>query len=186
MYRKVPWVRIPLSPPCSLRLQRLRARIWQQPEKFPRFRGVLAGSPFCFRTRDRRFRAQKTPPPACFSVAKLPGSVSLAIRLGEGSMDVPPLSGNETGRRSGVRASDWNGPTSVFSSLYAPWQTTEGGTRSRSRGHSPSWSGYSVLAGSLHAETKVRRSSGPAVRARSASRGEAWGRTPLLARLLLV
>ncbi len=39
---RVSRVRIPPSPPPSLLLQRLRARIREQPEKFPRFRGVLA------------------------------------------------------------------------------------------------------------------------------------------------
>ena len=54
---RVPWVRIPLSPPPSLLLQRLRARIQEQPEKFPRFRGVLAVEPWCIRTGDCGFRA---------------------------------------------------------------------------------------------------------------------------------
>ncbi len=60
VYRKVPWVRIPLSPPLSLPLQRLPARTRAQPEKSPRFRGVLAVKPSRIRTGDCEFRAQKS------------------------------------------------------------------------------------------------------------------------------
>ena len=67
----VPWVRIPPSPPPSLALQRLRARTWEQSEKTPRFRGVLAVKPWPTRTGDGGFRAQKALRPAFISVAKL-------------------------------------------------------------------------------------------------------------------
>lgn len=72
------------APPFSLVLQRLRARIRIQPEKTPRFRGVLAIKPWPTRTGDGGFRAQKAQRPAFISVAKLGGSGSLLIRLGEG------------------------------------------------------------------------------------------------------
>ncbi len=49
-------VRLLLSPPPSLLLQRLRARIQEQPETFPRFRGVLAVERWCIRTGDCGFR----------------------------------------------------------------------------------------------------------------------------------
>ncbi len=83
VYRKVPWVRIPLSPPTSLRLQRLCARIWGQREKFARFRGVLARAPSRIRTGDRGFQADLVLRPGLFSAAEFGGSVSPAIRLGE-------------------------------------------------------------------------------------------------------
>ena len=60
-------------PPLSLLLQRLPARTRVQPEKSPRFRGVLAVKLWRIRTGDCGFRAQKTPPPAFVSVAKLGG-----------------------------------------------------------------------------------------------------------------
>ncbi len=41
--KRVPWVRIPLSPPPSLRLQRLCTRYPRPTQKLPRFRGVLGG-----------------------------------------------------------------------------------------------------------------------------------------------
>ncbi len=50
-------VRILLAPPFSLLLQRLPARTPAQPEKSPRFRGVLAVEPWCIRTGDCGFRA---------------------------------------------------------------------------------------------------------------------------------
>jgi len=68
------------APPCSLRLQRLGGRYQRQPEKFPRFRGVLAGAPFPFRTRDRGFRTWNVLRPAWFSVARFGGSVSPEYR----------------------------------------------------------------------------------------------------------
>ena len=37
--KRVPWVRIPLSPPSSLRLQRLCGRYQRSSQKLPRFRG---------------------------------------------------------------------------------------------------------------------------------------------------
>ncbi len=49
-YRLVP-------PPLSLLLQRLPARTRAQPEKSPRFRGVLAVKPWCIRTGDCGLRA---------------------------------------------------------------------------------------------------------------------------------
>ncbi len=69
-------VRILLAPPPSLLLQRLRARIQEQPEKFPRFRGVLAAEAWRIRTGDCGFWGRKTPRPGFVSVAKLGGSVS--------------------------------------------------------------------------------------------------------------
>ena len=82
MYREVPWVRIPLSPPFSLPVQRLPARTPAQPEKSPRFRGVLAVEPWRFRTGDCGFRAGKTARPVFVSVAELGGSVSPPTRPG--------------------------------------------------------------------------------------------------------
>ncbi len=82
MYREVPWVRIPLSPPPSLLLQRLPAFIQEQIEKFARFRGVLAVGLSRIRTGDGGFGASKAQQPAFFSVGKLGGSDSLQIRLG--------------------------------------------------------------------------------------------------------
>jgi len=68
-------------PPFSLRVQRLPVRTPAQPEKSPRFRGVLAAKPSRIRTGDCGFRARKTAPPVFISVAKLGGSVSPPIRL---------------------------------------------------------------------------------------------------------
>ena len=45
VYRKVPWVRIPLSPPSSLRRRRRRRRDPGRPPKTPRSRGVLGEGP---------------------------------------------------------------------------------------------------------------------------------------------
>jgi len=73
-YRLVP-------PPFSLRVQRLPARTGAQPEKSPRFRGVLAVEPSRIRTGDCGFWAGKTPRPVFVSVAKLGGSVSLRTRV---------------------------------------------------------------------------------------------------------
>ncbi len=64
VYRKVPWVRIPLSPPPSLLLQRLGAHTREQSEKFARFRGVLAGGLSRIRTGDGGFGASKAQQPA--------------------------------------------------------------------------------------------------------------------------
>lgn len=69
------------APPPSLPLQRLPARTRARPEKFPRFRGVLAVKPWRVRTGDCRFQAGKAPQPVIFSVAKFGGSVSFSIRL---------------------------------------------------------------------------------------------------------
>ena len=52
--------------------------------KIPRFRGVLAVEVARIRTGDGGFRAQDTPRPAFFSVAKLGGSDSPSIRPGDG------------------------------------------------------------------------------------------------------
>ena len=72
------------APPFSLPLRRFPARTRAQPEKSPRFRGVLAAKPSRIRTGDFGFRAWKTPHPAFFSVAKLGGSDPLSIRPSEG------------------------------------------------------------------------------------------------------
>ncbi len=77
-------VRIPLSPPPSLLLQRLSARGQEEPLKIPRFRGVLAVGPWCIRTGDCGFRAWTAPLSVFFSVAKLGGSDSPSIRPGDG------------------------------------------------------------------------------------------------------
>jgi len=47
-------------PPLSLLLRRLRAFIYEQVEKFGRFRGVLAAEPRRIRTGDCGFGARKT------------------------------------------------------------------------------------------------------------------------------
>ncbi len=73
---RVPWVRIPLSPPFSLPFQRISRPKPITAAKFSLFRGVLAVEPWCIRTGDCGFRAWKTPQPLFFSVAKLGGSVS--------------------------------------------------------------------------------------------------------------
>ena len=78
------------APPTSLLWQRLPARTRVQPEKSPRFRGVLAVKPSLIRTGDCGFRAWKTAQPVFFSVAKLGGSVSLPIRLSEGRGSADP------------------------------------------------------------------------------------------------
>jgi hypothetical protein len=61
-------------------LRRLPARTRAQPEKSPRFRGVLAGKASHIRTGDGGLRAGKRAQPLFFSVADLGGSVSPAIR----------------------------------------------------------------------------------------------------------
>ncbi len=71
-------------PPPSLLLQRLRAFIQEQIEKFTRFRGVLAVGLSRTRTGDGGIGASKAQQPAFFSVGKLGGSDSLQIRLSDG------------------------------------------------------------------------------------------------------
>ena len=78
---RVPRVRIPPSPPLSLRLRRLPVRISAQAEKSPRFRGVLGVRPSRIRTGDCGFRAANTLQPVSVSVAEFGGSDSLEIRL---------------------------------------------------------------------------------------------------------
>ena len=65
-------------------MQRLRAFIQEQIEKFARFRGVLVVGLSRIRTGDCRFGALKAQQPAFFSVCKLGGSDSLSIRPSEG------------------------------------------------------------------------------------------------------
>jgi len=64
-------------------MQRLRAFIQEQIEKFARFRGVLPSGLSRMRTGDYGFQAGKTAWLAFVSVAILGGSISLLIRLGE-------------------------------------------------------------------------------------------------------
>ncbi len=71
-YREVPWVRIPLSPPFSLLLQRLPLRTPEEPENSPRFRGILAVEPRRIRTGEGAFRAGRTAWPEFVSVAMNP------------------------------------------------------------------------------------------------------------------
>ncbi len=78
-------------PPFSLRVRRRPARTPAQPEKSPRFRGVLAVEPSCIRTRDCGLRAWKTPRPAFVSVASLGGSDSPPIRLLRVRMPLAPV-----------------------------------------------------------------------------------------------
>ncbi len=68
-------------PPSSLPLQRLPTRTRAQPEKSPRFRGVLAARLSRIRTGDCGVKAWKPLRPVFVSVGKLVGSVSLPIRL---------------------------------------------------------------------------------------------------------
>jgi len=63
-------------------LRRFPARTRAQPEKSPRFRGVLAVGLSRIRTGDGGFGASKAQQPTFFSVGKLGGSDSLQIRLG--------------------------------------------------------------------------------------------------------
>ncbi len=73
-------VRILLSPPTSLRLQRLCTRYPRPSQKLPRFRGVLGEGHSRIRTGDSEFRADSGQPVAFISVANFGGSDSLPIR----------------------------------------------------------------------------------------------------------
>ena len=75
-------LRILLTPPTSLGLQRLPALSPAPPRKSPRFRGVLAVKPSRIRTGDREFQADKASRLAFISVANFGGSDSRQIRLG--------------------------------------------------------------------------------------------------------
>ncbi len=77
---RVPWVRIPLSPPTSPRLQRLCTRYPRPSQKLPRFRGVLEEGHSRIRTGDGEFRADSGQLVAFISVANFGGSDSLPIR----------------------------------------------------------------------------------------------------------
>ena len=68
---------------AGLGVQRLPVCTRAPPEKFPRFRGVLAVKQLWrIRTGDCRSAPKKTPPPAFVSVAELGGSDSLQRRAG--------------------------------------------------------------------------------------------------------
>ena len=73
------------SPPFSLGMRRLLARTVPQPEKSPRFRGVLAAWPRRIRTGDRVLRAWETSKPLTVSVARAGGPVSPRDRPSSGS-----------------------------------------------------------------------------------------------------
>ena len=67
------------APPFSLQLQRFRAHTREWPQKFARFRGVLAVGLSRIRTGDAGFEAAKAQQSPFFSVAKFGGSDSLLI-----------------------------------------------------------------------------------------------------------
>jgi hypothetical protein len=78
---------LPAGVPSPSVLQRLPARTPAEPEKSPRFRGVLAARPSRVRTGGCGFRAWEAPRPVFVSVGQSAGSVSLLIRLLRG----PPV-----------------------------------------------------------------------------------------------
>ena len=84
-------VRIPPSPPLRLPERRLIASIERSTEKITRFRGVLAIRASRMRTGDGGFAVRFERSGALVSVAKLGGSLSLSMRLGEEQDSVEQL-----------------------------------------------------------------------------------------------
>ena len=103
VYRKVPWVRIPLSPPFSPRVRRLPARTRAQPEKSPRFRGVLAVEP-SLGSQLARFEAE----------------VVLSSLLRRFPDFQGPSAAIERHRSMLLRGPGWAGPSPIAASLGRP------------------------------------------------------------------
>ena len=77
---RVPWVRIPPSPPLSLLLQRLPRNHHSQVEKNARFRGVLRDAGRPKRIAETGIRASTRHRWRVFSVGEFGGSLSPSIR----------------------------------------------------------------------------------------------------------